>query len=467
MSVPSFAFVGLALVVALLVNLFKDARWRFGVMLIANLGFLASFAHRPLDLAPFAGFLVFGYAAVLIARRRLNLALPILVVATLAIFFYLKRYSFIPHALLLPNAYTTVGLSYVFFRVLHLIIDTGQGALEERVGPVDYVNYTLNFTALVAGPIQSFQDWRNGCTDERPDLAVLARAGERIVVGCFKVMVVSAVLDALQVQARADLLSGAGAYGPAAQGAAVIALYPIYLYFNFSGYVDVVVGAALLMGLRLPENFDRPFVSANFIEFWSRWHITLSTWLKTYVYTPLMMSLMRRFPAPGMASILTVFAFFVTFFLVGAWHGQTAEFLFFGVLQGGGVALNKLYQLQMTARLGRQGYRKLGENPLYMAISRGLTFTWFAFTLLWFWGDWTALERYAASLGAAGVILALGAIWLVATIVLNIMARVTDALSPRYRLAPRALAAGAMLYLLAVYVLLINAAPPPVVYKAF
>jgi alginate O-acetyltransferase complex protein AlgI len=465
-NVPSVPFLAMALAVAVLVNLFKDTRWRSAVMLVANLGFLGSFAHSPLALVPFAGFLVFGYAALWLARRGSRFALPVLIVATLAVFFYLKRYSFVPHGLLLPMAYVTVGLSYVFFRVLHLIIDTGQGAIEEPIGPIDYVNYTLNFTALIAGPIQSFQDWRDG-QQGRPGLATIGWAGERIIVGCFKVMVVSSILDAVQAQARTELLAGLGPWGAAVQGAIVIALYPIYLYFNFSGYVDVVIGAAQLMGLRMPENFDRPFVSASFIEFWSRWHITLSTWLKTYVYTPLMMSLMRRFPAPGAASALTVFAFFVTFFLVGAWHGQTSEFLFFGVLQGGGVAMNKLYQLQMTARLGRKGYRALGENALYVAVARGLTFAWFAFTLLWFWSDWKTLARFSETLGAANIALALVAIWVVATVILELFARVTTSLSGKFGVPSKALAAGAMIYLIAIYVLILNAAPPPVVYKAF
>ena len=466
MNVPSIAFLAVAFVVALLVNLSKDARWRSAVMLVTNLAFLASFAHRPAALAPFAGFLLFGYGALWLARRRSRFALPVLVIATLAIFFYLKRYSFIPGAILLPSIYVTVGLSYVFFRILHLIIDTAQGVLEEPIGPVDYINYTLNFTALVAGPIQSFQDWREGHVG-RPGPSALAEAAERIVIGGFKVMVASSVLDAIQVQARAELLAGSGYWGPAVQGATVIALYPIYLYFNFSGYVDVVVGAARLTGLRLPENFDRPFVSASFIEFWSRWHITLSTWLRTYVYTPLMMTSMRRFPAPGMSSALTVLAFFVTFFLVGAWHGQTSEFLFFGVLQGGGVAMNKLYQLQMTARLGRSGYRALSENPVYVAVSRGLTFTWFAFTLLWFWGSWKTLGGAAGVLGAGQIARALSLIWVAATVVLDVLARLTQALSPRYGIAPRALVAGGMIYLTGIYLLILNAPPPPVVYKAF
>ncbi|MBS0332820.1 MAG: hypothetical protein JSS35_08645, partial [Proteobacteria bacterium] len=308
MNVPSTAFLAVALAVAVLVNLFRDTRWRSGVMLVANLGFLTSFTHSPLALAPFAGFLAFGYAALWLARRKSSFALPLLIAATLAIFFWLKRYSFVPSGLFLPFAYVTVGLSYVFFRVLHLVIDAGQGVIEEPVGPVSYINYTLNFTALVAGPIQSFQDWRDG-QGGRPDLSTIGWSGERIVIGCFKVMVVSSILDALQTQARTELLAGLGPWGPAVQGAIVIALYPVYLYFNFSGYVDVVIGAAQLMGLRMPENFDRPFVSASFIEFWGRWHITLSTWLKTYVYTPLMMSLMGRFPSPAAGPAFTVLAF--------------------------------------------------------------------------------------------------------------------------------------------------------------
>ena len=77
----------------------------------------------------------------------------------------------------------------------------------------------------------------------------------------------------------------------------------------------------------MPENFDWPFLAENFIAFWGRWHITLSNWLKTYVYTPLLMSSMRRFPAPSLEPYLGAFAYFVTFFLVGAWHGQTSMFL--------------------------------------------------------------------------------------------------------------------------------------------
>ena len=111
---------------------------------------------------------------------------------------------------------------------------------------------------------------------------------------------------------------------------------PVFLYSNFSGYIDIVIALARLMRVRLPENFDRPFSASSVLDFWNRWHITLSNWLKTYVYNPLLMALMRRILILIVEPFLGVFSFFVTFFLIGLWHGRTSEFVFFGVLTGAG-----------------------------------------------------------------------------------------------------------------------------------
>jgi D-alanyl-lipoteichoic acid acyltransferase DltB (MBOAT superfamily) len=121
---------------------------------------------------------------------------------------------------------------------------------------------------------------------------------------------------------------------------------------------------------------------------------------ETYVYNPLLMFLIRRCESSRFEPFFGVFAFFVTFFLVGAWHGQTSKFLFFGVLQGGGVAANKLYQIQMARIFGRKRYRAVCAIPFYRMLSRALTFTWFAFTLLWFWSDWHEISKLGQILGA-------------------------------------------------------------------
>jgi alginate O-acetyltransferase complex protein AlgI len=317
---------------------------------------------------PLAGFLALGYAGLHTARTGRGRALWLPMVVVLAAFIWLKRYAFIPSGLLLPTGFMTIGISYIFFRVMHLVIDAGEGA-KERIGIIGYINFTLNFPALVSGPIQRYEDYLANAS-----LALnVADAGWaiwRMVLGGFKVLIVSAVLHAWQL----DLLAGFAPDLPVGQrvvsGALIVVLYPLFLFANFSGYTDFVIGIARLYRLRLPENFDHPFSATNFINFWSRWHISLSQWLRSYVFNPLLMTWMRRKKSARGKQYPSIVAFFVTFFLVGAWHGPTSEFLFFGVLQGGGVAGNRLFQVAMTQRLTPVGYERLGDNPVYRAFAR-------------------------------------------------------------------------------------------------
>lgn len=470
MSVPSFQFLGFAVLFALIVNLSRHTLWRSLTMLAANLCFLLSFSHAPRALAPFALFIATSYLLLEVVRRKPKAMFWPAIILCLAAFFWLKKYAFVPTALFLRTPYVVVGISYITFRILHLIIDTAQGQIQRRIGLLDYLNYTLCFPCIVAGPIQMHPDYEAGHTG-RPDVFAIGGALERIVIGMFKVFIISAALDALHTRATTYALAGEQ---PLVNAVAVVAGYAVYLYFNFSGYTDVVIGVGRLLGLKLPENFDRPFSSANFIEFWSRWHITLSTWLRTYVYTPFLMATMRRYPDPPMDTIFSVAAFFLTFFLVGAWHGQTAKFLFFGVLQGGGVAVNKLYQVLMAKALGRKPYRQLGAQPLYRALCRGLTFTWFAFTLLWFWSDWTTLGRLWAAIGPLDVLASLGLLWLGATLVLELLVRMSAATDQTPSLAAvraspyaRTVAVAAMVYVTVLAVYLLAAPAPSIVYKAF
>jgi D-alanyl-lipoteichoic acid acyltransferase DltB (MBOAT superfamily) len=409
MIVPSFQFLAFAAIAALLFNLSRALAWQNIVLLLVNLAFLSTFSHDPAALAPFAVFLAVGFfgARAMQSQRWLPAFVPLLALV-IAMFFWLKRYMFVPADLQLHYTYVTIGVSYVFFRVLHLIIDARSPGLPTRISPLVYLNYVLNFTSLVSGPIQRYQDYALTQTTQRPqpDVIDFGIALERIVVGFFKVAIVSMVLSHLQHQAL-DALSPTQAFDERLlNGVVIAAVYPLYLYFNFSGYTDVVIGVARFFGIVLPENFNQPFSSTNFINFWSRWHITLSSWLKTYVYNPLLIVLMKRFPARRAEPYFGVLAFFVTFFLVGAWHGQTSMFLFFGVLQGGGVSINKLYQIVMIKRLGKKRYLALCGNAFYAACARGLTFTFFAFSLFWFWSTWTQMQGIANALGWGVVALA-------------------------------------------------------------
>ncbi len=469
MTVPSWQFLVFVLLGAAAFNAISVTWWREGVWLVLNLAFIWTLSHRILPLLPLAGFLVLGYLGAAAARSGRRWTAPAAIVLVLAVFVWLKRYTFIPHPLLLPPGAMMIGLSYIFFRVMHLVIDAGQGDTD-RIGIVRYLNFTLNFPAFISGPIQRREDYEAN-NDLPLSLPIIGLAAWRMVLGAFKVLILSAILLAWQ----ADLL---GMFAPALAfprrlliGALIVVLYPLFLYANFSGYTDFVIGAARLFRLRLPENFDRPFAALNFIEFWSRWHISLSQWLRSYVFNPLLLGWMRRHREARSKQYPAVIAFFITFFLVGAWHGQTSEFLFFGLLQGGGVAGNRLYQVAMTRRLSAAGYERLGANPIYRAVGRGLTFTWFAFTLLWFWANWTQIGTLARDLGVLGSASAVLGTVCGASVLLavpDILGASASRAEVIYRSRyARTAFASAMILAIAIAGLVLNLSSPEIVYKQF
>jgi D-alanyl-lipoteichoic acid acyltransferase DltB (MBOAT superfamily) len=260
-----------------------------------------------------------------------------------------------------------------------------------------------------------------------------------------------------------------------ATGSTIAVVYPIYLYFNFSGYTDIVIGAARFLRLQLPENFNRPFSSLNFIDFWGRWHMTLSTWLKTYVYTAVVKALMKRFPSPGVEPFLGVFAFFVTFFLIGVWHGQTSVFVAYGVLLGFGVAVDKLYQVLMVKAWGRKEYKRLASNATYRACARGLTFTWFTFSLFWFWSDWSQMASISRTMGRPALLAMWISIFLGATVILSLWEAAREwTLSFQWNGSPlltsryvRTVWDTALATISTAVVLLNNTPAPDIVYKRF
>jgi alginate O-acetyltransferase complex protein AlgI len=409
-TIASLPFLGFVAVVALLYALAPGLWWRQALMLVANLTFLSTFAASPVMFVPLLGFLAVSYGGFwLITATRSGRLHGAVIVCIIVMFFWLKRYSFLPQETWLPFTYTTIGLSYIFFRNLHLLIDAHEQAGEPAeygvVGPIAFLNYTLNFTSLVSGPIQLFEDYaRDQLRITRPplDWTDAGIAVERIAIGFFKVVVLSAILNSVHHESLAALSGSSGLSDRVYQAMLTSVGYTLYLYCNFSGYTDIVIGAARFYGLRLPENFNYPFSATSFIEFWSRWHMTLSGWLRRYVYNPLVMTLMRRYPSRRWVASQNIGAIFVTFFLIGLWHGQTSVFVCFGVLQGLGVSGNRIYQLAMAAKLGNRRYAALTESAWYRMLSRGLTFTYFTLTLFFFWGSWPDIGMTVRTLGIAG-----------------------------------------------------------------
>ncbi len=473
MNAPSFQFLGFAVAGAVLFNLSGALAWRRLVLLALNLVFFATFMSGIVGALPFAAFLLTGYMAILAQRKYPSRQLFLLfLVVTLLEFFWLKRYSFVPPVLTLHFVYITIGLSYVFFRVLHLVIEARQESFAPAASPLTYLNYTLHFPALISGPIQLFPEYHRMESEERLplDIFVLGEAAWRIALGFFKVVILSVVLGKARQSCIAALAPDLPFTAKMLYGALIGGLYPLFLNANFSGYTDFVIGIARLYRFELPENFNNPFFSENAIGFWSRWHITLSNWLKTYVYTPVMLTCMRRVTARWAEPYFAVLAYFVTFFLVGAWHGQTSMFLVYGLVTGGGVALNKLYQIVITQRLTRSGYRKLGNAPIYRALSRGLNFTWFAFTLLWFWSSWGQLSGFIKVLGGPALLAAWALVLLTSSLLLAGLAGMQSAADAYPLFGSRYVRTAqitVMTLLVLISVLVVGGPAPDVVYKHF
>ena len=478
MDTASYEFVAFGLAVALLSNLSRSSRWRSLVLFVASIGFLGLLEHRPIVFVPLIGFLFLGYGALWLLQRGWSQSLVWSIIAIIFAYVWLKKYTFLPAGTFLHFSYFTLGLSYIFFRVLHLLIETGDGNEQRKIGFGSYLLYTLNFTTFVSGPIQFYDEFARDEFAPVP-IALGARTVgtqlERIIRGFFKVNVLATLFHAIQEDALGQVMQSAptGLKLYAALRLAIV--YPLFLYANFSGYIDIVIALARLMRVRLPENFDRPFASSSVMDFWNRWHMTLSNWLKTYVYNPLLLALMRRVSSVAMQPFLGVLCFFVTFFLIGVWHGRTSEFVFFGVLTGAGMSINKLWQIEMVRWLGRKGYKALAQNAFYVAFGRGLNFVWFAFTLFWFWGDWKQIVKLWNALSllqwlgvwltawlAATAVLALWE-WLRAAL-LSIRIGETPVLTSRYARMAYASALGLAAFAMT---LLLDQPAPDIVYKAF
>lgn len=389
MSFTSLTFLAFVLAGAFLAQWLRGP-WRLGFLLILNAAFAASFIADPVAALPLLAFVAAGYGALLLAEGgRVRHAVGWSILVLVAAFVWLKRYPFVAAAPELPFPYAVVGLSYVLFRLLHLILEVGDGALKRPSFP-RYMAYLFFFPAFLSGPIHRYEPFdrdldKPAAMDADASFAVLLR----FLVGFAKVSVVGETVLMVQ-ELFAGRLQGALEAGAGFSMLGVLyafgaGLYLLFLYANFSGYTDMAISVGRLFGVVLPENFNRPFMASNFQDFWSRWHITLSEWFKIYFFNPLLKLLMGRIEAPAAAPYLGVFALFVTFVVLGFWHGSSWEYLLTGALLGVGISINKLYQVEIAKRLGKKPYQALTKRPAYVWAARGLTLAWVSLALTPFW----------------------------------------------------------------------------------
>ena len=409
MALTSLQFILFVVVVVFAFNLLTSRRYRIWILTIANGVFLASFVSSFSALAPLAAFLATGLLSFQLCkpgRPILNGALLVIIVLQ---FMYLKRYAFLGPVPSLPFPYLSIGLSYILFRMLQLVIDRSFGEGERRWSVHEFFDFTCNFLCFISGPIQRSSDFLEDQVGlaRKLDSELTFRAFRRVLNGYIKVSVISAVANYLflgvserlfGIVHATSLLQIVPLYTLA------VSSYTAYLYFNFSGYMDIVIGIGWLLGQELPENFDHPFRARNIFEFWARWHMTLSEWFKTYLFNPLLGRLATSYGTARAMPYLGVIAFFMTFFVMGVWHGSTMVFVVYGLVMGAGVSIDKVWQLWLVARLGKKGARTLSAHPIYMAAATGITISFFSIAVTALWVDWAQLHQLSISVGMTGLI---------------------------------------------------------------
>lgn len=223
-----------------------------------------------------------------------------------------------------------LGISFYTFHVLSCIVDAYRGKRIHFAGVRDFFAYVTFFPQLIAGPIVRFDEFipqipnLSRRLSEHPVLPGL----KRVVVGVTKKVLIADWLATLVD----PVFESPGQFSSVANLVAVYA-YAFQIYFDFSGYCDIAVGVASLLGIRLPENFQQPYLSKGITEFWHRWHITLSRWLRDYVYIPLGGN--RSSAARTYANLM------ITMLLGGLWHGASWNFVLWGAVHGAALALAK------------------------------------------------------------------------------------------------------------------------------
>lgn len=270
-----------------------------------------------------------------------------------------------------------LGFSYIAFRLIHTIRDRQSGHLSQ-VNLQEYVVYMIFFPAFAAGPIDRIErfvaDLRRTVTFTLVDFG---EGGKRFMVGLFKKFVLSDGLALIALNATNALqVHNAGWTW------VLLYAYTFQIYFDFSGYTDIAIGLAHWLGIRLPENFDHPYLQPNLTQFWNRWHMTLTQWFRAYFFNPVTRSLRSAKSAisPTLIIFITQLS---TMVLIGLWHGITWNFVFWGMWHGLGLFIQNRWSAWV-----QPATLKFEQRPVLKGVVRVvntlITFNYVALGWVWF-----------------------------------------------------------------------------------
>ena len=365
-----FFFLILALVIGFIIN-YLGKRTEYYILTLSVIFAIVIFGKKTLMLSYLIGFIIYQYILVLIAHKTQNAKyLKILVFLSVVPLIINKVFALTQWHLL-----AFIGISYMSFKTIQIMIEISDGLIKERISIIDYIQFLLFFPTVSSGPIDRSRRFMVDIKERMPRDEYLELAGVgvyRVVLG----LLYKVVLSTYSYHYLVTLPN----FGSLEYSIKYMYLYTLYLFFDFAGYSLMAVGSSNILGIKTPMNFNKPFLSIDIKDFWNRWHITLSTWLRDFVFSRVFMEATKKKRFKTRLNT-AMYAYMVNMLLMGFWHGLTISYIVYGAYHGILMAGFEYYQKKSKF------YKKNKNKAWYKVCSWFITINLVIFGLYIFSGE--------------------------------------------------------------------------------
>lgn len=327
-----FLLLFVVLLIGFVVNFFKK-RKDYYILVLSLLFAGAIYGKSRAMIVYLISFVTYQYFLVFIAQRIETKRLKPLVF--LSIFPLVINKIF---ALTSLHLLAFIGISYMSFKTIQIMLEISDGLIKEKISIKDYLQFLLFFPTVSAGPIDRSRRFLKEINEVMPRKEYLELAGDgvyRIVLGLLYKVVLSTYVY--------QMLLALNNTGTVVYSIKYMYLYTLYLFFDFAGYSLMAVGSSNILGIQTPMNFNKPFLSVDIKDFWTRWHITLSTWLRDFVFSRVLMQVIRKKWFKNRLHNAT-YAYMVNMLVMGFWHGLSVSYIVYGFYHGVLMAGFEVYQ---------------------------------------------------------------------------------------------------------------------------
>lgn len=327
-----FLLLFVVLLIGFVVNFFEK-RKDYYILVLSLLFAGAIYGKSRAMMVYLLAFVVYQYFLVFLAQRIEAKRLKPLVFLSILPLVINKVFALTSLHLL-----AFIGISYMSFKTIQIMLEISDGLIKEKVSVKDYLQFLLFFPTVSAGPIDRSRRFLKEINEVMPRKEYLELAGDgvyRIVLGLlYKVVLSTYVYQMLLTLSNT---------GTVVYSIKYMYLYTLYLFFDFAGYSLMAVGSSNILGIQTPMNFNKPFLSVDIKDFWTRWHITLSTWLRDFVFSRVLMQVIRKKWFKNRLHNAT-YAYMINMLVMGFWHGLSVSYIVYGFYHGVLMAGFEVYQ---------------------------------------------------------------------------------------------------------------------------